>query len=145
MRRILGVVALAAVVLGACGNDDDPTMSGSGAATSGEMAGDGGAMSAMCSPSGSTVSVVAAGTAFDKGCLAVPAGQPFKLTMENKDGVGHNIAILAGHDSAEVLFRADIFAGPRSTTFDVPALKAGTYVFHCEVHPGQMRGSFVVA
>ena len=29
-------------------------------------------------------------------------------------------------------------------TYDVPALEPGTYFFRCDVHPGQMTGTFVV-
>lgn len=36
-------------------------------------------------------------------------------------------------------------AHPRRTQDpDVPALKAGTFAFHCKIHPGQMSGTFVV-
>ena len=29
-------------------------------------------------------------------------------------------------------------------TLDVPALKAGTFAFHCKIDPGAMSGTFVV-
>lgn len=32
-----------------------------------------------------------------------------------------------------------------STTYEVSALSPGTYAFHCEVLPGTMKGTFVVA
>ncbi len=97
-----------------------------------------------CAPSGTNVSVIASGTRFNSDCLAARAEQPFTLTYENRDSVGHNIVILESHTATEVMFRADIFAGPKTSTFNVPALRPGTFVFHCEVHPSQMRGTFVV-
>ena len=46
--------------------------------------------------------------------------------------------------ATEVLFRAEIFQGPKVETLRVSALRPGIYAFHCEVHPGQMSGTFVV-
>jgi plastocyanin len=36
------------------------------------------------------------------------------------------------------------FPGPKTTTYRLPALKSGSYFFHCEVHPGAMQGQLVV-
>ena len=99
---------------------------------------------ASCSPGGTTVSVVASGTRFDTDCLAAPAEKPFTLSYDNRDSLAHNIVILENHSATDVFFRADLFAGPKVSTFQVPALKAGTFAFHCEVHPTQMQGTFVV-
>ena len=38
----------------------------------------------------------------------------------------------------------DVITGPKSTTYDVKALRAGTYFFRCDVHPTLMTGSLVV-
>ena len=35
--------------------------------------------------------------------------------------------------------------GPKAMVYAVPNLKAGTYHFHCEIHPNLMNGTFVVA
>jgi plastocyanin len=97
-----------------------------------------------CSPSGNTVTIVAEGTKFDTDCLAAPANQPLTLSFENKDTLPHNIAFLESHSASEVMFRADIFAGPKTSTFSVGPFKPGSYAFHCEVHPTLMSGSFTV-
>lgn len=153
MNRARIVIVVAAFVLAACGGGGDgddmaagpsPTTTAAGMGAGGEHVGHDGT-GAACTPSGSNVSIVASATRFNTDCLAAPAGQPFTLALDNRDPVGHNIAILASHNATEVLYRADIFSGPRSTTFSVPALSAGTYVFHCEVHPSAMQGTFVVA
>lgn len=103
-----------------------------------------GGTTGTCSPVGTTVSVIASGTKFNTECLAAAANQPFTVSYDNRDNIAHNIVILESHTATEVLFRAEIFPGPKTSTFNVPALKAGTFAFHCEVHPSQMRGTFVV-
>jgi plastocyanin len=119
------------------GMSDMPGMTGMGHGEHGDEGAD-------CSPSGTTLSIVASDTKFNAACLAAPANQAVTLSYENKDTIGHSIAILESHTATEVLFRADIFTGPRTMTFNIPALRAGTYAFHCEVHPAVMKGTFAV-
>jgi plastocyanin len=84
-------------------------------------------------PSGGAV-ITAQGNAFDRGQLAVPAGRPFQLLFENRDGAPHNVRIYdEGVD--QPLFVGEIFGGPGSRTYDVPAIPAGTHRFRCDVHP----------
>lgn len=154
MEKLRNVMVVLALVAGACGNSDgeSPGSGGTSETTTEEHAAepertDDGPTSppATCAPQGNALAVTASGTAFDVGCLAAPAGQAFTIALDNKDSVAHNLAILESHEAEDVLFRGDIFQGPKSTTYQVPALKAGTYAFHCEVHPGTMKGTFVVA
>ena len=65
----------------------------------------------------------------------VPAGKPFQIEFENKDSVQHNVAIFDSDKLTKNFFRGTVFAGPKTMTYDVPALAAGTYYFHCDVHP----------
>jgi LPXTG-motif cell wall-anchored protein len=102
-------------------------------------------MGAPCSPSGTSLALTAENHAFDKDCLAVRAGEAFTIRFENRDNDRHNVAILPSHTSTETLFQGDILAGPKSTVYAVPNMKAGTYHFHCEIHPNLMNGTFVVA
>ena len=96
-----------------------------------------------CEPSGTTLSITAQGTKFNTDCLAAPANQPFTVTFDNKDQTAHNLTILESHSASEAMFDAGIIpAGTK--TLNVPALKAGTFAFHCKIHPGQMSGTFVV-
>ena len=44
---------------------------------------------------------------------------------------------------ADVLFRGDLITGPATVDYDLPPLPAGTYYFHCDVHP-TMAGDVVV-
>ncbi len=41
------------------------------------------------------------------------------------------------------MFKGDIFPGVAHKTYDVPALAAGAYTFHCIVHPN-MIGNLTV-
>ena len=153
MRKLLTVMVLVVLVGGACGNADDESASpGEPETTMAEHASEDGMTDvapttapATCAPQGTALGIIAEGTAFDVGCLAAPTGQAFTIAMENKDSVAHNLAILASHEAEDVLFRGDIFQGPKSTTYEVAALSPGTYAFHCEVHPSTMKGTFVVA
>jgi plastocyanin len=41
------------------------------------------------------------------------------------------------------VFTGDLVTGVADTTYQVPALDAGTYRFQCDVHP-TMNGTFIV-
>jgi plastocyanin len=111
--------------------------------------GSGSQVSFSCSPSGTRLQETAKGIAFEKKCLAAPAGQAFTIEFQNQDaGTPHNIHIFAADPeqdpNARSLFEGDLVTGPISTTYEVQALPAGRYFFHCDVHPTQMVGGFVV-
>jgi cytochrome c oxidase subunit II len=83
--------------------------------------------------------------AFDKNCLAAPAGRPFQIKYDNKEPVDHNVAVFRGNDaSGENVFRGEVFRGPRVVNYQVPALQPGSYYFHCDVHPQAMKGKLNV-
>jgi plastocyanin len=161
MRKLSVVLVAGALLLAACGDGEDSgdplALPDGGQATEttqggmahgqggGEHADHGGNPTSSCSPSGTSLSITASGTSFNKDCLAAPAGQPFTLAYDNKDPATHNIVILRSHtDTGQPLFRAPLVSGPKTETFNVGALPAGTYAFHCEVHPSRMSGTFVV-
>jgi plastocyanin len=102
-----------------------------------------------CSPAGSAAPppsaptggavVTAQGNKFDRAELAIPAGRPFQLLFENREGAPHNVRIYDdGVD--QPLFVGEIFGGPGARTYDVPAIPAGTHRFKCDVHP-DMQGT----
>lgn len=103
-------------------------------------------MAVTCAPKGTSLTVSAQNTAYDKDCLAVPANQPFTISFANRQkDVPHNIAILMSHDGA-VLFRGgDPFPGVATMVYNAPPMPAGEYHFHCEVHPTVMQGKFIVS
>ena len=105
----------------------------------------GGSKATSCAPSGTSLALTAETHKFDKDCLAVTAGESFTIRFDNRDSDRHNVAILPSHSATETIFAGDIVPGPKSTVYAVPNMKAGTYHFHCEVHPNLMNGTFVVA
>jgi hypothetical protein len=103
-----------------------------------------------CAPGGARLEETARGLAFGQTCLAAPTDQPFTVEFDNQDeGTPHNIHIYSAdptsNPNARSLFAGDLVTGPGTTTYQVPALPAGRYFFHCDVHPSQMFGGLVVA
>ena len=76
---------------------------------------------------------------FDRETLEVPAGRPFILVFENREAVQHNVSIYADAALQQRRFEGQLFGGPATRWYPVPALEAGTYVFICDLHPN-MRG-----
>jgi cytochrome c oxidase subunit 2 len=90
------------------------------------------------------VTIAAQNIKFDTACMQTAADQPFKIDFDNKDaGTPHNVAIYKDSSLVQNLFRGAIVTGPTQVTYSVNPLSAGTYYFHCDVHPG-MNGSFRV-
>ena len=93
-------------------------------------------------PAGLTI--VASGLAFDTDTVNLPADTETQLTLENKDaGTPHNFAIYSDAGYTTPRFQGEIFPGPASKTYTIPALPAGTYYFRCDVHPN-MQGTVIV-
>jgi plastocyanin len=104
--------------------------------------------SSLCTPSGSALKIAARNVGsiwtFDTGCLAAPAGAPFTIAFDNQSpGVSHNIDIL-DFPGGIPLFSGEVFLGPKTIIYKVKALDAGTYYFHCRVHPSLMNGHLIV-
>jgi len=91
-----------------------------------------------------SVKVVAKDTAFDVDQIMLPADTPSKISLDNEDAFAHNLSIYRDESaSGEPLFTFAPFAGPATNTYDVDALDAGEYYFHCDIHP-VMQGRVVV-
>jgi plastocyanin len=94
-------------------------------------------------PGGGGLAVVAQNVAFDVKTLSAPADKPFTIQFDNKDpGTAHDIDILDA--SGAKAFDGKDFQGPAQQTYNVPALKAGTYKFECSIHPALMNGQLTV-
>jgi cytochrome c oxidase subunit II len=85
-------------------------------------------------------SIAAKDIAYNKDCLAGPVNRPFEIEFDNQEAIPHNVAFFEGKDSSapRILPQGEtpVFAGPQKTTYQLPALKAGTYFFHCDAHEG---------
>jgi plastocyanin len=108
---------------------------------------------ATCSPGGTSLQIVAPvgaqASGFDVNCLAVKAGAAFTVDFTNNDGVvPHNFEIFTDSSATTRLGGAgspgEIVAGGSSTKYNVDPLQAGTYFFHCDIHPTTMTGTFIV-
>ncbi len=148
MKKLVAVAALLAMVLVGCGggSDDADPLAGGNAGDGGHThSDDAPAGAATCSPSGTSLSITAKDIQYDKGCLAAPAGQAFTIKFDNNDALPHNVTIQVSHTSTESFFSGEQITGPnKSVTYRVSSIAAGTYHFHCIVHPDQMNGTFVV-
>jgi plastocyanin len=103
---------------------------------------------ATCEPDGTTLQISAQNLAFDKDCLAAPAGEAFTIEFTNQEAVPHNVEIFTDSTATTRLGGAtgpvDIVTGPATVTYQVDPLDPGTYYFHCDIHPTTMNGAFVV-
>jgi plastocyanin len=86
--------------------------------------------------------ISAANLVFDRSELVVPADVAVGLVFENRESAPHNIAIYADDSAGQALFVGEVFSGPGSRLYRLPALAAGTYFFRCDVHQ-DMTGSLV--
>ena len=89
------------------------------------------------------ITITAQNITFDKKTLSAPADKPFQIAFDNKDaGTPHDVDILDA--SQKKVFDGKDFPGPATKTYDVPALKAGTYKFEYSIHPALMNGELTV-
>ena len=108
-----------------------------------------GAPTASIDPNAPTVTVTAptgAATAgFQPTTLEAKADTAFTLVFDNQDGSApHNVVISDANNTAVAMGDTAFFTGPEKRTYAVPALKAGTYTFVCQVHPSTMKGTLEV-
>jgi plastocyanin len=138
------VILAAAIVVQAGILPPRGTEAAGGSPAPGAAGGGGSASAVPASPAGpaADVTIVAENIAFTTPDVSAPAGKAFTIGFTNKDtGTQHNVEIKKpdGTDA----FKGQIVTGPITTTYDVPALPAGTYSFNCSVHP-TMTGTLTV-
>jgi cytochrome c oxidase subunit 2 len=75
---------------------------------------------------------------FDTDRIEVPAGEDFCIELTNNDTVPHDFGIV------ETEFDGDDVAAGESITYLIPAMQAGDYTFHCDLHPTDMVGDLIV-
>lgn len=102
-------------------------------------------LSATCPVSSGAISLTAKNISWNTNCLAVPAGAPVSLTINNQDaGIDHNFAIYTNPDQKTQLLAVPRFSGVASQTFQLKTLPPGKYYFQCNVHGPAMSGVFIV-
>jgi plastocyanin len=85
--------------------------------------------------------IVAQNNVFVPATLTVKADKAFSLTLDNKDGAPHNVAIYKDSSAAEQVSIGEIVTST-SATQQVPALAKGQSFFRCDVHH-EMTGTIV--
>ena len=127
---MLMIAAVAALVTASCGGSSDSVNSSASADET------------TCTAAGTRVAIASENLEFDKSCLAVPANQDFTITLDNEEGLPHNVELLTA--ASESIYAGDIITGPKKIDYQVMAMAPGTYEFRCTVHPTQMKGTFLV-
>ena len=91
-----------------------------------------------------TPTIVMTDNKFTPAAFTVAAGQPVKLTAENKGAAIHNWKVLGvkGADGKEIT--TTLLPGGQTDNITFTIDKAGTYDVHCDVHPADMRGKLTV-
>jgi plastocyanin len=110
------------------------------------------AVSAACSPAAAqpTASgpvdangptIVARDMKFSAGPVEVKAGTNVTIHFDNQDAAPHNVAIFTDSSASTPISIGEVVSSGKKDQV-VPALKAGTYFFRCDVHH-DMTGTIV--
>jgi plastocyanin/mono/diheme cytochrome c family protein len=88
----------------------------------------------------------AASSGFEPNTLEAKADTAFTLVFENDDTTSgpHNVVISDSANAVVPIGDTAFFTGPSTKSYAVPALKAGSYGFVCQVHPTTMTGKLEV-
>jgi plastocyanin len=100
--------------------------------------------SAPAAPSGPVAdgpTIVAKDMKFQTSSVEVKAGSNVTIHFDNQDSVPHNVAIYTDSSASSPLSVGQVVTSEKSDQV-VPALKAGTYFFRCDVHH-DMTGTIV--
>jgi plastocyanin len=103
------------------------------------------ATAAPPAPSGPAVdgpTVVAKDLKFATSTIELPADKNVTVHLDNQESAPHNIAIYGDSGFSQKISVGEIVSSKKADQV-VPAQKAGTYYFRCDVHP-DMKGEVVV-
>ena len=84
------------------------------------------------------VDITAANITYTPTAITAKAGQRITFALKNMDSFKHNLTIKALKVNKDVL-------GATTGTATVKLKTKGTYEFHCEYHPQQMKGTITVS
>ena len=83
------------------------------------------------------VNITAANTTYSPTTIMLKKGQKVTFLLKNTDAIKHNLTVKGLKINADVNGGK---TGVATLTLRVP----GTYEFHCEYHPQQMKGTIIV-
>jgi len=139
MRRLaIPVLALFAVVaVGACSGAASPSSTAAASAPAGSASAAAGSASAACTVSSGTGTVTVSIKNFTFETDPVTAKVGDVITWTNNDSASHTATVDDGTCTTD-----SIAAGASgSLTFSA----AGTYKYHCRIHPSQMTGTIEIS
>jgi Cupredoxin-like domain len=95
--------------------------------------------------SGKVVKLAAHLAIWSLSVIHAPAGKVWHIRIDDQDGAfeTHNFTVASGSAVAERIFMSPNFRFGIST-FDIPALPAGSYLFICTIHPESMTGTLTI-
>jgi plastocyanin/energy-converting hydrogenase Eha subunit A len=141
-KTVLSAFALLVIAAVALNNGWFPPRSAAGGGAAGGSPAPSGATGSGA-PATGDLQITAEQIKFSTNALTTAADKPFKIDFDNKDaGTNHDVDILDA--SGTKVFNGKDFPGPAKQTYDVPALKAGSYKFECSIHPALMNGTLTV-
>jgi len=145
--KVLGLVTVLALVLAVAVTagwlPPRSTVGGTATGTPGASGAPGGSGAPAGSGAPGGIAITAQNVAFNVKTISASADKPFQIAFDNKDaGTPHDVDIL--DSTGAKAFDGAVVTGPAQKTYDVPALKAGTYKFECSIHPALMNGQLTV-
>ena len=78
--------------------------------------------------------------------VEVAANAAFTIVFDNQDATAPHNVVLTNPDGSAVAMGGDtnFFTGPAKHSYQIGPLAAGSYPFHCQVHPQAMTGTLTV-
>jgi plastocyanin len=126
---VWGLLALALLVGVACSSDDNGKTSDDASVSAAPR---------------TTATIVATDNKFDTAKLTVPANQPVTVTFQNRGQAIHNWHVLDIKDVDSKNIATQLLPAGQSETVTFALAVPGTYAFHCDTHPAEMKGSLTV-
>ena len=141
MTRVLGVLAMAMLVLSACGGGAAPAAASAAPAFSSAAPATTAAATTAATAAASAAAgeVTVQGFSFKPGSLDVKAGT--KVTSTNKDGTGHTTT--SGTPGSKD-GKWDGQLSGSGGTFAFTFAQAGTFAYFCSIHGASMTGTVIV-
>jgi plastocyanin len=103
--------------------------------------GTGGAGGVSASFDGATATLEAVNIQFEPDTLTLPAGQPLRIVLDNRDaGVPHDVHVFQGDTD---IATSPVVTGPGQTEVRFGPLAPDRYTFQCTIHP-DMIGTVIV-